>query len=196
MFNPDYIGLVLGNRTIVDYAGPRKLTRGKVRDYYVFECVCSARWVDIFGNIKARGHGACKACSTKGGSGARIDFIGRVYNDREIVEQVEWREDSQGSRYRTLCGAGHEDVVTLETAIHRGCKACWDEQLQDEAAGRVGTVVNGHKILRYLGRKPYGKDQKPRGKYRYRCRCGGVHEDVYSNIVHRTDFETCRKRPL
>jgi hypothetical protein len=168
---------------------------GKFRDFYRFRCKCGAEWIDVFGNIKARAHGACKACSEKGGSGARKDFIGRIYNDREIIKLIEWKEDSSHSLFEAKCVNGHTTVAILDDLKKHGCLSCLEEQREEQVQVRIGQTIGNKKIIRYLGRYLVGVHEKPRGFYRYQCLlCGTFHEATYSNIVVCQDMK-CAKCP-
>jgi hypothetical protein len=195
--NPTYIGMRIKNRTIIDHAYRRKTGSGKYRDFYVWRCKCGAEFIDVFGNIKARAHGACKACSVKGGAGARVDFVGQVFGDREVVKLVKWNEDAEHSTWETRCINGHLSTVTLDDLKRRGCMKCLQEQRYEEVSFRVGQTVGNRKILRYLGRFPVGNGEKFRGFYRYKCLlCGAIGEATYSNIVVSQDKKClkCKNR--
>jgi hypothetical protein len=191
--NPSYIGLRIGNRTIIDHAYQKRMSSGKLRDFYVWRCECGAEFIDVFGNIKARAHGACKACSLKGGAGARVNFVGRVFGDREILRLVTWNADAEHSTWEARCVNGHLSTVTLDNLKRRGCLKCLLEQRREEVDFRVGQTVGNRKILRYLGRFPVGNGEKFRGFYRYQCvLCGAIGEATYGNIVASKD-KKCRK---
>jgi len=192
--NEAYIGLRIKNRTILDFAYRKRVGetgRGKYRDFYRWECKCGAQFIDVFGNIKGRAHGACKSCSELGGSGARKDYIGAVLNEREILELVSWNEDSCHSIFRVRCAEKHVAEVTLDDLMKHGCSVCWQDELEGDADARVGTRCNGRKILAYLGRRE-DDGGRTRAFYRYQCRCGAVYEDTWSNIKFRPTTY-CRK---